>query len=855
MKLGSLNIKQRQVAQELDRDILLLAPAGTGKTNTLAWRVVNILRSHRAEPEEIVCLTFTNKACNEMKHRIVSLAGSDGNKVLVKTFHGFCYELMHQEAKRRTDIFTDFTVFDEEDCLEMIRSLAWCAMGYEKGFQSLIGLIKEWRGEFDIFSDDSRRDYDQVLMKLKAVHQERINAAAKDNYDLIMDFEAHCGEIIKEYDNLLAENHGVDFCDLINGAYRLLKEPRVQKAWQERFLYWCIDEVQDTSRLEYKVLERLFGSSHLLLCGDFFQTIYEWRGSEPKYILECYRQKYNPVVTIFDENYRSTKILLRAGTEFLKSRFPADFQQLFSEQTRAVSRQPGELIVHKQCSSIRAEAMWIYQQMQNLQPENLSRVCILVRSNSYSRKLSANLENIQKQRCGKGDFPLDFMLVEEFKFFRRQEIKDVVAALRLLINPQDRVSLLRLLKRFGKRIGPKTVERIQSLEYRRAGISVTDFLHPSVCRYGETYEMLLRGLEEANVVVFDVEATGLNTARDEIIQIAAIKLDIHGREQGRLMHYLRAGIPVGASEQVHHISDAKLAAEGLEPAAVLRDFCAFAKGSVIVGHNVVFDLTILSSQLERLGLPPLEMQGFYDTLDIYRRFYPRLPNHKLEFLGEYFHVQHKSSHDAFDDICATGEILIHAVQNNILPIRDERRRLMQEYAVRFQPLAEAMNRLRRQMGILSLEDLVKMVISKLGMARYYAAEQNRIDNMWTLVYYAREYEKEGISHYDVLQDFLRMTSLSNTELDLMLAEHPKIPIITVHQAKGSEFDTVFMAGLQEKEFPAWHAVRNRQFGEEARLFYVAMTRARLRLYITSVIDNRHPVCRFIRDIPDECITR
>ena len=853
MRLDNLNAKQRQVAQELDKNILLLAAAGTGKTNTLAWRVVNILESKRAKPEEIVCLTFTNKACNEMKQRIVSLAGSEGNKVLVKTFHGFCYEVLHQEAKKRTDIFTDFTVFDEEDCRELIRSLAWCAKGYENGFQSLIGLIKERRGEFNIFSEDSRKDYEHVLMKLKESHQKRINAAAKNNYDLIMDFEAHCGEIISEYDNLLAENHGVDFCDLINGAYQLLQEPEVQKAWQERFRYWCVDEVQDTSRLEYRVLERLFGDSHLLFCGDFFQTIYEWRGSEPKYILECYRQKYDPVVTIFDENFRSTEILLGAGTGFLKSQFPADFQRLFSEDARAVSQQQGELIVHRQCSSIRTEAMWIYQQLQNLQPENLSKVCILVRSNSYSKKLSAHLGNIQQQRNGKGDFPLSFMLVEEFKFFRRQEIKDVVAALRLLINPQDSASLLRLLKRFGNRIGPKTLERIQSEEYRQAGIRVTDFLHPSVCKYGETYEMLLRGLEEVNVVVFDVEATGLDTAKDEIIQIAAIKLDIHGREQGRLMHYLRAGIPVGASEQVHHISDAKLAAEGMAPAEALEDFCAFARGSVIVGHNVVFDLTILASQLERLGLPPLEMQGFYDTLDIYRRFYPRLPNHKLEFLGEYFHVQHKSSHDAFDDICATGEILIYAVKNNILPVRDERRRLMQEFAIRFQPLAKVMNQLRQQMETVSLEELVKMTINRLGMDKHYAKEQNRIENMWALVYYAREYGGEEISPYDALQEFLRMTSLSNTELELMLAEHPRIPIITVHQAKGSEFDTVFMAGLQEGEFPAWNAVRDKQFGEEARLFYVAMTRARQRLYITSVPDDRHPVCRFIKDIPADCI--
>ena len=115
------------------------------------------------------------------------------------------------------------------------------------------------------------------------------------------------------------------------------------------------------------------------------------------------------------------------------------------------------------------------------------------------------------------DFPLEFMLVDEFKFFRRQEIKDVVAALRLLINPQDSSSMLRLLKRFGRRIGPATIARIQSEEYQKAGIRITDLLHPSTQKYAEPYEMLLRQLECGQVVVFDVEATGLDTARDEII--------------------------------------------------------------------------------------------------------------------------------------------------------------------------------------------------------------------------------------------------------------------------------------------------------------------------------------------------
>ncbi|MEE1307142.1 MAG: UvrD-helicase domain-containing protein, partial [Anaerovibrio sp.] len=575
MDFDFLNEKQRQVVNELDRNILLLASAGTGKTNTLSCRIVNILEKERARAEEIICLTFTNKACNEMKQRIASVAGVRGRGVTVRTFHGFCYEILRWAAKGQTDVAGDFTVADETDCLEIIRGLDYCQAHQENALQALVNLIKEYRGEYNIFSDDRQADYERVLLRLKEEKQQRINDAARQkgrpNHDIVMMFEAHCGEIVSQYDGRLLENHYVDFCDLINGAYQVLQQEESCRFWQDRFRFWCVDEVQDTSRLEYAILTRMFGDSNLLLCGDFFQTIYEWRGSEPQLIYDRFARDYHPMLMVFHENYRSVRTLLEASYGFLKNRFPEQVAGLFREDAAAMSEEQGEKIHYRQLNSTYVEASWIYNQLQKLQPEDLSRVCVLTRSNYYNQKLSDYLARIRQQRQeqfelgqrDEADFPLDFMLVEEFKFFRRQEIKDVVAALRLVINPQDASSLLRLVKRFGRRIGPATVAQIQSEEYRAAGIRITDFLHASAQKYGEPFEMLLRALEQGEVVVFDVEATGLDTARDEIIQLAAIKLDMQGRELERLVHYVRASRPVGQSEAVHHISDAKLLAEGI----------------------------------------------------------------------------------------------------------------------------------------------------------------------------------------------------------------------------------------------------------------------------------------------------
>ena len=148
-ELVTLNDQQRQAAETLDENILLLAPAGTGKTNTLACRLATIIAQGRALPEEILCLTFTNKACREMRERIEQRAGSAGSRVVVRTFHGFCYDVVRTEAKRHSDLFSDFTIFDETDCQGLLRELTdeeWPL----RAVQGLVGLLKEKRAEFGL---------------------------------------------------------------------------------------------------------------------------------------------------------------------------------------------------------------------------------------------------------------------------------------------------------------------------------------------------------------------------------------------------------------------------------------------------------------------------------------------------------------------------------------------------------------------------------------------------------------------------------------------------------------------------------------------------------------------------------
>ncbi len=175
-----LNKEQRQAVEELEANILLLAPAGTGKTNTLACRIAHIIAENRALPEEILCLTFTNKACREMRERVEARAGDNGSRVMVKTFHGFCYEVIKTEAKRHSDLFTDFTIFDETDCQGLLKEIVaeeWPL----RAVQNLVNQLKEKKAEFAVNSGDLVKDYEDTLKRLLKEDGQSVKALALDD--------------------------------------------------------------------------------------------------------------------------------------------------------------------------------------------------------------------------------------------------------------------------------------------------------------------------------------------------------------------------------------------------------------------------------------------------------------------------------------------------------------------------------------------------------------------------------------------------------------------------------------------------------------------------------------------------
>ncbi len=829
--IEELNPRQKQVVEQLDKNILLIASAGTGKTNVIAWRIANIIQQGKAEPREILCLTFTNRACREMKDRIFSIVGKPAPGITVKTFHGFCYSII-RECKDKTDLPEDFLIFDEEDCREIIAKIS--PGFYSTALQNVIDYIKEHSiplGHSDYSSIISHICSDRGKnMKLTEMCCDSQFRHDKNLYNFIL---ARGSRLVESYNDILSENHAVDFTDLLVIAGRLLQDEQVLKRLRARYRYIHIDEVQDTSENEYGIIQKLFHDSRVVLCGDHFQAIYEWRGSNPGAVMEDFVKKYNPEIVVFNQNYRSTKTLLDASHRYLLNTFGQEVRRFYKEDIEASVKDEGNKIILKNARDIADEALWIFRQIKALNSRgvsDISRIAVLTRTNSVNRQLSEQFDRIN-ERLPEGE-RLRFMLVEEFKFFRRKEIKDILAFLKIVVNKYDLFSLERILLNFVEGVGPATIENIKGEEMRRLGIRLNDFLDPNTFVYGDPYYLLLQELDSGNVVVFDVESTGVNTAEDEIVQIAALKIDGSRRVIDRINRYLKPSKSVGDSELIHGYSDEFLSEHGEDPASVIGEFCEFIRDCVLVGHNVNYDINILASQAERLGLARPEFRDSFDTLDMARRFYPELPDHRLETLGRRLGAGVASDHRAQNDVAATKDVLVRMVNEKLRPVLGARMNAYNRYRDRFAGICRDIDELRRAGDKLRPGEFVELVIEKSGIREVYSGDKKRLGHIENFREIAEALDQPELGCRDALMELLKITSLSNSELDRIVEKNPQIPIITVHQAKGAEFDYVFLAGLQEFVFPSYPAIKSGDIDEEKRAFYVAITRAKKQLFLS-----------------------
>lgn len=861
----TFNKKQQQVINELNQNILLSAGAGTGKTNVLSYRVANILNKNRANANEILCLTFTNKACRELKNRITSqLDFETANKITIRTIHGFAYQVITTTAKKAQTIFKEFVIFDDEDQKTLIRqTIANFPKARALDIQYIVNCIEQLKQERalkHIYTEDIEADYTTIFHQHLKFNK-TFNQQQSDN--LIKFFQFDGLNIIINYELALQQMHGLDYKDLIANAYRLFQDENICSSWRKRYKYIMIDEMQDTSSFEYTMLEKLFPANNIMLCGDEFQTIYEWRGSNPQKILTAFTEKYNPLIINFNENYRSTKLLLEMAYNTLINLFCKEtILHSYAKNLLSKSSELGHKIELKQTNSLANEAQWIFQNIVNLLPlvKTPTQIAILVRQNNYLQNLTLHLNylaNIYNQK--NQEAPIHFIQIDNIRFFKRQEIKDVLSIMKYLINPNDYLSLQRILVNLIPNIGIRTIKQISSAEYLQNGLRLSDFINANFQNPNyEPFSDLISAYLSKDIIVFDIEGTGTDIFADNIIQLSAIKIR-KGKKIAEFNRYLKSDKPVGDSEKVHHISDEYLQTHGENPKLVLQEFCQFIQDAIITGHNIRgYDMDILNQNLLKHNLKPVNFSNInFDTLDLVRRFYPNLPNHKLEFLSNHFQFETKSNHNSLDDVFATWELLHKLLEDKIIPTAKKRSELINKQKNKFIHVAQNFQKLHSILNDnLLLENLITQIVKEFDLVNIYKANATqdgavRLENIRNLFRLAKA-ELNSHRGTNGIKELLQYASLSNTDLDALTSSHPKIPIITIHQAKGLEFDYEFLAGMNDDIFPSYFSTRNGPITEEEkRLFYVAITRAKKALFLSS---SGRP-SRLLNYIPEQFITK
>ncbi len=439
--LSRLNPQQRQAAAALRGPVLVLAGAGTGKTHVLTHRIAHILDSG-TPAENILAVTFTNKAAREMKERVVGLAGARAQGVWISTFHSLCVRLLRQDIER-LGYKRNFTIYDTSDQVSLLRSTLReiKVSGTEVGPEKVLWVIGQ--------------------AKAAALGPEDLSRAPDDGDEVA----AVASSAFARYQEGLRERNALDFDDLLGLGVRLLERHEdVRARWQERFRYILVDEYQDTNGIQYKLVQLLLRrpDRNLFVVGDDDQAIYGWRGADHRHILGFERDFPDALVVRLEQNYRSTTRILAAANRVIARNETRHAKALWSALGE------GEPVTAYETASERDEAEFVVRRIREEQRRDSapwSAFAILFRTNNEMRLYEEQLRL----------FRIPYVLIGGQKFFDKKEIKDVVAYLKVLANPADEVSLLRIVNTPARGIGKTTLEKLDAFALQ-AGIPLADAL-------------------------------------------------------------------------------------------------------------------------------------------------------------------------------------------------------------------------------------------------------------------------------------------------------------------------------------------------------------------------------------------
>lgn len=797
------NKLQQQIIDSVQGGYLISAPVGTGKTTTLAQRVMSALNTG-ITPEEILCLTFTNRAAREMLQKINDCINQKSvlDNITVMTFHGFCAYFIKSESKQ-IGIPADFVIFDEEDQIETLRNILKdypedyqaIEFGYDNDKRGLLNLIEYlYRYRLNLFYREIGITVQPILLNKRAI------------------------DINKRYIEALSEQNALDFNELIVTTLKALYfDEKIRKKWAKRYKFIQLDEFQDTHLSEYLVVKELAKAyKNVAFIGDLDQTIYEWRGSEPYFIKKIFLKHFAPVEELnLEINYRFNKSILYAVKSFLTCLQNSATKNIITINNDPVDDKHIQVLG---ADNLDEEVDWIINNIKSIQAkEEKAKIAVLTRANNLINKIDKifDIKNIAH------------LTVDKFDFFRRQEIKDIYAYLKIIFNKYDLASTQRLTLRPPRRIGITTLKTIRE-EGNPIGLKIQDFLNSRSHNFEEPFANLISQYNKGRIIVLDIETTGTDILKDEVVQIYAI--EIIGGQLGKDFHYyLRNTVPVGISSDVHGLTDQFLKNEGQDPIKALSELKQFIGQDLVVGHNIAFDISMIIENGKRNGIEFI-FSEHYDTLDLSKRFIVS-DNYKLATLARLLNLE-AATHDARDDVHSTVGLL-NVLVEFLKKHQNERSIVFKEHSKKFIDLSNLIGTWEKVVKEQRPAEALAYIWENSGLKGYYENDKDkdrRFKSIETLIQIFKDKDDVERPSDIIIRELIHYASLGN-DINFLGSDQGKIPVVTVHQVKGLEFDYVFIAGMNEFRFPI-KSSNEKEVEEEKRLFYVAMTRARKKIFIS-----------------------
>ena len=465
--LAELNSAQKEAVEAISGPVLILAGPGSGKTKVITHRVAYLIKVCGASPYRIMAVTFTNKAAREMTERIYRLVGDSARDLTLGTFHAICARILRQSGKP-IGIDPRFVIYDEDDKISLLkRSLR--EVGFDpkqyapRAIASAISAAKSQLLTTNDYIERGRSYFDEVV-----------------------------GRVYERYQQLLTESSALDFDDLLMKAVQLFRQsPETLSRYQERYQYVQVDEFQDTNTTQYELVKQIAGKyRNICAVGDPDQSIYSWRFADLRNILSFEKDYPEAKVVLLERNYRSTKMILEVASHIISTNQLRKPKDLWTENETGVPITVVETYTEQE------EAQFVVSEAERLVGQNgfsLGDCAVMYRTNAQSRVLEEAFVR----------YGISYKLVAGTRFYERREIKDVIAYLRLIQNPYDSVSLLRVINVPGRGIGQQTLAKLSAWarslgvpEYKALQVITEQNQHPFSPHIAKTLVGFLKLIEE-----------------------------------------------------------------------------------------------------------------------------------------------------------------------------------------------------------------------------------------------------------------------------------------------------------------------------------------------------------------------